>query len=71
KIDESSYGPDHPKVAIRLNNLGLVLQDLGELAKARKLLTRALTIFGVSNGPDHPSTRTVRENLRTLDLPKQ
>src|SRR5690606_15387790 len=29
RIDEATYGPDHPSVAIRVNNLGLVLQDLG------------------------------------------
>ena len=30
-IDEAVYGPDHPNVASRVNNLGGVLQDLGDL----------------------------------------
>ena len=25
-IDEKSFGPDHPKVAVRLNNLALLLR---------------------------------------------
>jgi len=33
-IDERVYGPDHPKVATSVNNLGSVLQDLGDLAGA-------------------------------------
>ena len=33
KIDEKVYGPDHPTVAIDVNNLGLVLQALGKLAE--------------------------------------
>ena len=32
-IDEAAYGPDHPDVAIRLNNLALILRDLGQLAR--------------------------------------
>ena len=45
KIDEASFGPDHPKVAIRVNNLGRVLQDLGDLARAKAAFERALEIF--------------------------
>jgi hypothetical protein len=28
---ETTHGPDHPTVATRINNLALVLQDLGQL----------------------------------------
>ena len=31
EIGEAAYGPDHPTVAIYVNNLGLVLKDLGDL----------------------------------------
>ena len=37
-IAEATYGPSHPTVAIRLNNLGNVLRDSGELAVARAAL---------------------------------
>ena len=36
-IDEAAYGPDHPKVATRLNNLALTLQALGQPEAARPL----------------------------------
>jgi tetratricopeptide (TPR) repeat protein len=53
-IDEASLGPDHPKVAIRLNNLGQLLQATGRLAEAEPLYRRALAIDEAAFGPDHP-----------------
>ena len=43
-IDEHSYGPDHPEVAIRLNNLAQLLQATSRFAEAEQLMRRALTI---------------------------
>ena len=43
-IDEAAYGDDHPAVAIRLNNLALILQNLGQPEAARVLQERALAI---------------------------
>ena len=54
RIDEASYGPDHPTVAIRLGNLAMILRDLGDPAGAKPLLERALRIDEASYGPDHP-----------------
>lgn len=34
-IDERVYGPEHPSVAMRADNLGNGLRDLGDLAGAR------------------------------------
>jgi tetratricopeptide (TPR) repeat protein len=62
-IDEAVYGPDHPQVAIRVNNLGLVLRDLGELAGARAAYERALAIDEAVYGPDHPQVATDVNNL--------
>ena len=56
---------DHPAVARDVNNLGGVLQDLGELAKARKCLERALKIDEKVYGPDHP---TVARDVNNLGL---
>jgi tetratricopeptide (TPR) repeat protein len=66
RIDEAAFGPDHPNVARDVNNLGSVLQELGDLPAARQACDRALRIFERAYGPDHPKTRTVRENLQTL-----
>jgi tetratricopeptide (TPR) repeat protein len=62
-IDEVIYGPDHPKVGIRVNNLGLVLHDLGDLRGARAAFERALVIGEAVYGPDHPKVATRVNNL--------
>lgn len=66
-IGEQVYGPDHPEVAIRVNNLGLVLQDLGDLAGARAHFERALAIAEKAYGPDHPTVVAIRDNLNRLE----
>ena len=43
-IDEAAYGPDHPIVGTRPNNLATILRELGDLAGARPLQERALAI---------------------------
>ena len=35
-IDEQTYGPEHPKVARRLNNLAELLQATNRLAEAER-----------------------------------
>ncbi|HOV52475.1 MAG TPA: FxSxx-COOH system tetratricopeptide repeat protein, partial [Methanothrix sp.] len=63
KIGEATYGPDHPIVAIRVNNLGSVLKDLGDLHQARECFERALKIDEATYGPDHPGVATMANNL--------
>jgi tetratricopeptide (TPR) repeat protein len=65
-IDEAIWGPHHPTVSIRLNNLALLLQETNRLAEAEPLYRRALTISEKSFGPDHPSVATRLNNLATL-----
>ena len=65
-IDEGSYGPDHPNVAIRLNNLAGLLQDTNRLSEAEPLMRRALAIAEGSYGPDHPDVATSLNNLAGL-----
>jgi tetratricopeptide (TPR) repeat protein len=66
KIDEATYGPDHPTVAIRVNNLGGVLQALGDLAGAKAAYERALKIFIKFLPTGHPNIKTVQGNLDNL-----
>jgi tetratricopeptide (TPR) repeat protein len=66
-ITEAVHGPDHPDVAIRLNNLATVLQDLGQPQQARPLAERALAIGESAWGPQHPSTQALHANLQSLD----
>ena len=65
-IDETSYGPDHPNVAIRLNNLAQLLQATNRLAEAEPLMRRALAIDEKSYGPDHPDVAIDLNNLAQL-----
>ncbi len=62
-IDEAAFGADHPNVAIRINNLGSVLQDQGDLAGARTAYERALAIDEAAFGADHPKVAIRVNNL--------
>lgn len=62
-INEAALGPDHPIVAIRLNNLGLLLWKLDDHAAAKPLYERALRIDEAEYGPDHPNIATRLNNL--------
>jgi Tfp pilus assembly protein PilF len=55
QIGEQALGPDHPDIAIRCANLGLVLRALGDLAGARTEFQRALQIGEQALGPNHPN----------------
>ncbi|KJU82975.1 Tetratricopeptide TPR_1 repeat-containing protein [Candidatus Magnetobacterium bavaricum] len=46
-----------------LNNLGSAWREAGYTDKGLDYFTRALAIFSDLYGPDHPGTKTVRENL--------
>ena len=65
-IDEKSFGPDHPKVGIRLNNLAQLLQATNRLAEAEPLMRRALAIDEKSFGSDHPDVAIDLNNLAQL-----
>ena len=65
-IDEQSYGAEHPRVAIRLNNLAQLLQATNRLAETEPLMRRALDIVRKNLGDEHPSSITVRRNYESL-----
>jgi len=66
KIDEASLGKDHPKVAIRLNNLAQLYQATNRLKEAEPLMQRALKIDEASLGKDHPDVAIRLNNLAQL-----
>lgn len=66
-IDEASYGPDHPKVALRLGNLGSILHLKGESAEGKAFLERALRIFEASFAPDHPYVLMTKRQLAAME----
>ena len=63
KLGEAALGPEHPQVAVYVNNLGAVLKESGDLAEARVNFERALKIGEVVNGPDHPNVAIRANNL--------
>ena len=62
-MTEAALGPDDVELARRHDELGQVLQALGDLAGAREQLERALQISEAALGPDHPHVGTWRNNL--------
>jgi tetratricopeptide (TPR) repeat protein len=65
-IDEASFGPDHPKISIHLNNLAELLRETGHFKEAEPMFRRALKIDEASFGPDHPDVAVDLNNLGQL-----
>lgn len=66
KIDEDSFGPNHPSVATALNNLAELLRETNRLDEAVPLYNRALKIDEDSFGKDHPNVARDLNNLALL-----
>lgn len=66
-IGEKVYGPEHPNVAIRANNIGQILREKGDLEGALRYTERALRILQKVYGPDHPLTKAAVANLALLE----
>jgi len=61
-----AYGPNHFKTAIRINNLGEALLEMGDLAGARESFKLAFRVFGQFLGPGHQYTQRARRNLESI-----
>lgn len=64
--EEAMHPADDLKVGRTPNNLGLVLQDSGELDTASTYLERALAVFERALGSDHVKVARVLNNLGIL-----
>lgn len=65
-MDETSFGHDHPNVAVPLNNLAVVLMSMNRTAEAEPLYRRALRIAEDRLGAEHPEVATRLNNLAEL-----
>ena len=63
---EKAQGPEHPNVAVSLNNLAGLYYKRGHHAQTEPLFQRALTILEKSLGPEHPQVATGLNNLARL-----
>jgi tetratricopeptide (TPR) repeat protein len=66
QIYEGSFRPDHPEVAINLNNLAQLLNRTYRSAEAEPLMRRALQIGEDSFGPHHSNVAIRINNLAQL-----
>jgi tetratricopeptide (TPR) repeat protein len=62
-----THGEEHYVVAVRRNNLGLALRDLGDLAGAHEQISRALTIMRKVLRPDHRRVLKLERNLEAVE----
>lgn len=66
EIAEATFDPNHPNVAISLNNIATVYYYQGRYAEVEPLLQRALAIVERAQGPNHLHVATVLENYGAL-----
>lgn len=66
KVAEDTFGPDHPKVAISLNNIAELHIINGSYAEIEPLYKRALEISEKALGPDNPDVAISLNNLAEL-----
>jgi tetratricopeptide (TPR) repeat protein len=63
EVQEKALGKEHPKVALSLNNLGIVYMRLARYAEAEPVLKRALAIREKVLPKDHPDIGQSLGNL--------
>lgn len=64
-------GESHSNLAAPLNNLAGVYYVQSKYIEAEPLYLRSLTICEKSLGINHPNTKTIRENLKLLQIAKK
>src|SRR6266436_4701565 len=66
EVDRRVLGDDHPRVAMRLNNLAVVAQNIGDLKLAESLFRDAIRRDERAYGDQHPETGAGRSNYGLL-----
>ena len=66
KIAEETFGDNHPKVALSLNNLAILHRTQNKYTEAESLYRRSLEIFEEAFGPEHPYVAIGLDNLAML-----
>jgi CHAT domain-containing protein len=65
-IKERALGSEHPSVAVSLNNLASLYNEIGDYEKAEQMHLRALNIKERTLGLEHPSVAKSLNNLAVL-----
>jgi tetratricopeptide (TPR) repeat protein len=66
ELREAEFGPDDFSVAVSLNNLGVVAEQLGELEQARSYHERTLALREQTLGSQHELVATSHYNLANV-----
>jgi multidrug resistance efflux pump len=66
-IDEGVYGTEHAEVAHDRMTLGMVLEELGDIASAREQYRLALDARKSVYGPDHPAVADAAQALAAAE----
>ncbi len=66
EIDRRVLGDDHPRIAMRLNDLALVAQNSGDLKLAETLFRDSIRRNELAYGDQHPETVAARGNYGLL-----
>jgi tetratricopeptide (TPR) repeat protein len=64
--DETTLGPEHPKIAAHVAKLASLLQATNRLAEAEPVARRALAVTEAHLGPDHPDVAAGLTDLAQL-----
>jgi len=67
-VDERILGPDHPDVAVTLNNLGRLDVERRRFARAKQSLTRAVDIYETTHSETHEGRIFAWTNLALADI---
>jgi tetratricopeptide (TPR) repeat protein len=62
-VAKKTFGPEHPYVAVSLNNLASLYEDQNRYAEAEPLYKRSLKMREKAFGKNHPSVATALNNL--------
>ena len=65
------YGPENPRVADGLNNVGVAVYMQGRRDEAVAAYREALTILERVQGPDHPSVASMHNNIGVVSTDRQ
>ncbi len=66
EIDRRVLGDDHPRIAMRLNDLAIVAQNIGDLKLAETLFRDSIRRNELAYGDRHPETAAARGNYGLL-----
>lgn len=63
ELNAARLGPEHPRVAGELGNIGFLLDRLGRSAEAEPMLIESMRVLRGTLPADHPNVRSVMLNL--------